>query len=176
MNIRLGALTLNQGVEPFLCTCTCDITEGLISRRACCKARFSEKWGKQKEMRVGILSLPGITDTWPGSRPLTYEIYWSGLKTVSVPQRDLVLLECTDKVDLASSGTFTLITMLSLIHYYPDYRISFAVFCAHGWILTTGRRIIVNSKARRRLLLFPHLWPCRFSNKYWEKPCDNEGQ
>lgn len=47
------------------------------------------------------------------------------------------------------------------------------VLYANGWIMTTGSRAIVNSKALRCPLLFPHLWLHSFSNKNREKLCDN---
>lgn len=90
-----------------------------------------------------------------------------------MPQRDLLFSESTNKLILGSSGTFTLITIMSVIHYYPDYCLLAVFFYAHGWSTTTGSRIIVNSKALMCPLLFPHLWPFSFSNKYWEKLCDN---
>lgn len=90
-----------------------------------------------------------------------------------MPQRDLLFSESTNKLILGSSGTFTLITIMSVIHYYPDYCLLAVFFYAHGWSTTTGSGIIVNSKALMCPLLFPHLWPFSFSNKYWEKLCDN---
>lgn len=106
---------------------------------------LSEKRGKQKEIKDGVLSLLGIKCSWcqrdnKHLAGVSVTDLIDLLAGVSVQYQcpRLLLSESTNKLILGSSGTFTLITIMSVIHYYPDYCLLAVFLCT--WLKYDHRK------------------------------------